>query len=115
MCARDWKDPKCIQVASLPYFSYESDGRVYSPSGINPALRAKEPNNKIDVNDTILIKNKSLRETLEQNDIEKDISYIDAYNRNIIKDDLSGTITTRVRDSNNTYIAIKKDKLICLN
>lgn len=112
---KDWEDPKCIQVASLPYFSYESDGRVYSPSGINPTLRAKEPNNKIDVNDTILIKNKSLRETLEQNDIEKDISYIDAYNRNIRKDDLSGTITTRVSDSNNTFIAIKKDKPICLN
>lgn len=56
---------------------------------------------------TILIRNKSLRETLEQNDIEKDISYIDAYNRNIRKDDLSGTITTRVNDSNNTFIAIK--------
>ena len=107
LCARDWKDPKCIQVASLPYFSYESDGRVYSPSGVNPALRAKEPNNKIDVNDTILIKNKSLRETLEQNNIEKDISFIDSYNRNIRKDDLSGTITTRVNDSNNTFIAIK--------
>lgn len=115
LCTGDWEDPKCIQVASLPYFSYESDGRVYSPSGINPTLRAKEPNNKIDVNDTILIKNKSLRETLEQNDIEKDISYIDAYNRNIRKDDLSGTITTRVSDSNNTFIAIKKDKPICLN
>lgn len=107
LCARDWKDPKCIQVASLPYFSYESDGRVYSPSGVNPALRAKEPNNKIDVNDTILIRNKSLRETLEQNNIEKDISFIDSYNRNIRKDDLSGTITTRVNDSNNTFIAIK--------
>lgn len=56
---------------------------------------------------TILIRNKSLRETLEQNNIEKDISFIDSYNRNIRKDDLSGTITTRVNDSNNTFIAIK--------
>lgn len=64
---------------------------------------------------TILIRNKSLRETLEQNNIEKDISFIDSYNRNIRKDDLSGTITTRVSDSNNTFIAIKKDKPICLN
>lgn len=56
---------------------------------------------------TILIRNKSLRETLEQNNIEKDISFIDGYNRNIRKDDLSGTITTRVNDSNNTFIAIK--------
>ena len=56
---------------------------------------------------TVLIRNKSLRETLEQNNIEKDISFIDSYNRNIRKDDLSGTITTRVSDSNNTFIAIK--------
>jgi DNA (cytosine-5)-methyltransferase 1 len=68
LCARDWKDPKCVEEISL-------------------------------------IKNKSLRETLEQNNIEKDISYIDAYNRNIRKDDLSSTITTRVNDSNNTFIA----------
>ena len=68
LCARDWKDPKCIQVASLPYFSYESDGRVYSPSGINPSLRAKEPNNKIDVNDTILIKNTIKQGYLEAHD-----------------------------------------------
>jgi DNA (cytosine-5)-methyltransferase 1 len=57
----------------------------------------------------VLIRNKSLRETLEQNNIEKDISFIDSYNRNIRKDDLSGTITTRVSDSNNTFIAIKPD------
>ena len=55
LCARDWKDPKCVQVATLPYFSYESDGRVYSPSGISPCLRAKEPNQKIDEDDKIII------------------------------------------------------------
>ena len=57
LCARDWKDPKCVQVATLPYYNYESDGRVYSPSGISPCLRSKEPNQKIDEDDTILIKN----------------------------------------------------------
>ena len=51
LCARDWKDPKCIQVATLPYFNYESCGRVYSPTGISPCLRSKEPNQKIDEND----------------------------------------------------------------
>ena len=55
LCVRDWKDPKCVQVATLPYFSYESDGRVYSPSGISPCLRAKEPNQKIDEDDKIII------------------------------------------------------------
>ena len=66
-----------------------------------------EVNAKYYLSDTQVNRNKSLRETLEQNNIEKDISYIDAYNRNIRKDDLSGTITTRVSDSNNTFIAIK--------
>ena len=59
LCARDWKDPKCVQVATLPYFSYESDGRVYSPSGISPCLRAKEPNQKVDENDGVLNNNNS--------------------------------------------------------
>lgn len=57
LCARDWKDPKCVQVATLPYYNYESDGRVYSPSGLSPCLRSKEPNQKIDEYDKILIKN----------------------------------------------------------
>lgn len=26
LCARDWKDPKCVQVATLPYYNYEGDG-----------------------------------------------------------------------------------------
>lgn len=56
LCARDWKDPKCVQVAKLPYFNYESDGRVYSVSGLSPCLRSKEPNQKIDENDGILNK-----------------------------------------------------------
>lgn len=56
LCARDWKDPKCVQVARLPYFNYESDGRVYSVSGLHPCLRSKEPNQKIDENDGILNK-----------------------------------------------------------
>lgn len=56
LCARDWKDPKCVQVAKLPYFNYESDGRVYSVSGLHPCLRSKEPNQKIDENDGILNK-----------------------------------------------------------
>ena len=51
------------------------------------------------------IANKSLRETLEQNDIQ-DTCYIDAYNRKI-DEEKSGTITTRVSASNNTFLAIK--------
>lgn len=52
---------------------------------------------------------KSLKETLEKNNINeiKDVAFVDSYNRNIKTDGNSGTITTRVDASNNTYIAIK--------
>ena len=51
--------------------------------------------------------NKALKETLEQNEIKQDISFADSYNKKIRDDGLSSTITTRINDSNNTFIAIK--------
>ena len=51
--------------------------------------------------------NKALKETLEINEIKTDVSFIDSYNKKIRDDDLSSTITTRVNDSNNTFLAIK--------
>ena len=51
--------------------------------------------------------NKALKETLEQNKIKQDISFVDGYNKKIRDDGLSSTITTRVNDNNNTFIAIK--------
>ena len=50
---------------------------------------------------------KTLRETLETNNIEEGINYIDAYNRKIDNTGIAKTISTRVDASNNTYIAIK--------
>jgi DNA (cytosine-5)-methyltransferase 1 len=53
---------------------------------------------------------KTLRETLQTNDIEsiEDVAYIDAYNRNIRNDNIVGSITTRVDASNNSYVAVRK-------
>ena len=51
--------------------------------------------------------NKALKKTLEQNKIKQDISFADSYNKKIRYDGLSSTITTRINDSNNTFIAIK--------
>lgn len=50
---------------------------------------------------------KTLRETLETNEIPDGVNMIDGYNRNIRTDELSGSITTRIDASNNTYLAIK--------
>lgn len=52
------------------------------------------------------IKNKSLQETLEQNEID-DTCYIDTYNKRIDKEK-TGTITTGVSFRNNTFLAIKE-------
>lgn len=54
LCARDYKDPKCVKVADLNYFGYETNNRVYSPSGCFPTLRANMPSQTIDENDSLL-------------------------------------------------------------
>ena len=53
--------------------------------------------------------NKRLNETLESNNV-KDGDFIDAYNKTV-NSELAGTITTRVSDSNNTFIANKEQTL----
>lgn len=108
LCARDWKDPKNEFIDKKGYIP-----NMYNPYN-NSEIKDIAPTQSTQCgsttsSSTVLIRNKSLRETLEQNNIEKDISFIDSYNRSIRKDDLSGTITTRVSDSNNTFIAIKPD------
>ena len=55
--------------------------------------------------DDNFIGNKSLQETLEQNEI-KDTCFIDTYNKRI-DEEKSGTITTGVSFRNNTFLAIK--------
>lgn len=55
------------------------------------------------------ILNNRLKETLQNNDIKDNVSFIDTYNRNIRDDNLSGTISTGVSFRNNTFLAIKKD------
>ena len=57
--------------------------------------------------DNFIITNKGLRETLETNEIPDEPSMIDAYNRKIKTDGNAATITTRVSESNDTFIAIK--------
>lgn len=38
LCARDWKDPKCVKVADLDIKGQDCIKRVYSPNGISPTL-----------------------------------------------------------------------------
>lgn len=45
LCARDFKDPKCIQIGNLDIKGHESMKRVYSPEGISPTLTTMEGGN----------------------------------------------------------------------
>lgn len=55
--------------------------------------------------------NKRLNETLESNNV-KDGDFIDAYNKTV-NSEVVGTITTRVSDSNCTFIAKKQNENVC--
>jgi DNA (cytosine-5)-methyltransferase 1 len=93
--ARDYKDPKLVLVAQLNGF--ESSGRIYSEDGLAPTINTMGGGNREPKIATRLAK------TLEKNSIE-DGDFIDSYNQ-IIRKGISGTITTRVSESNNTFVA----------
>lgn len=38
LCARDWKDPKCVKVGDLDIKGQDCIKRVYSPDGVSPTL-----------------------------------------------------------------------------
>lgn len=46
LCARDWKDPKCVQVAQLDIKGHDCIKRVYSDEGISPTLTDMQGGNR---------------------------------------------------------------------
>lgn len=46
LCARDWKDPKCIQVAKLDIKGQDIIKRVYSDEGLSPTLTNMQGGNR---------------------------------------------------------------------
>lgn len=46
LCARDWKDPKCVQVGKLDMKGHDSIKRVYSDKGISPTLTNMQGGNR---------------------------------------------------------------------
>lgn len=46
LCARDWKDPKCVQVAKLDIKGQEIIKRVYSQEGLSPTLTNMQGGNR---------------------------------------------------------------------
>lgn len=54
LCARDWKDSKCVQVAQLDIKGHDCIKRVYSDKGISPTLTDMQGGNR---QPKIMIKN----------------------------------------------------------
>ena len=46
LCARDWKDPKCIQVGELNIKGHDIIKRIYSGNGISPTLTDMQGGNR---------------------------------------------------------------------
>ena len=42
LCARDYKDPKCIEVGATCFGNNESNNRIYSDNGISPTLNTMQ-------------------------------------------------------------------------
>lgn len=45
LCARDYKDPKCIICGTTNISKYESSNRIYSPEGISPTINTMQGGN----------------------------------------------------------------------
>lgn len=85
--------------------SLENNKDIIIANNESPTLTTRADTLGVAIKDKKI--NKSLQETLEKNEIPDGINMIDSYNRNVRNDEISGTITTRVDASNNTYLAIK--------
>ena len=46
LCARDWKDPKCVQVGMLDIKGHDCVKRVYSGEGVSPTLTDMQGGNR---------------------------------------------------------------------
>jgi DNA (cytosine-5)-methyltransferase 1 len=56
LLARDYKDPKCVQIADLHYYNMDMPNRIYSPEGISPTLKTVSGGGEVKV-----LKNKLYR------------------------------------------------------
>ena len=118
LCARDYKDPKCVVVGTTNISKYESSNRIYSPKGISPTINTMQGGNlepKVAVKENtkkgydIAIEGDSIN--LEQPNsqtrrgrVGKQVAQtlttscnqgvIDFYNHRVKDDDFIGTLTT---------------------
>ncbi len=95
LCARDWKDPKCVQVGNLSGGKwdkiYESCRRVYSPDGISPTITTCQGGNT----EPKVCEFRTSTDTIYSDESVKRIR------NNIIKGDIANTLTANAMQSIN--------------
>lgn len=47
LCARDFKDPKCVEIGQTDYSKFEQTNRIYDSNGIAPTLTARQSLNEL--------------------------------------------------------------------
>lgn len=93
LCARDWKSPKCVQVAQMYVTHKESNpqaGRIYSVNGVSPTMDTCSGGNRMP---KIMIKNNNKKGYLEA--YEGDGVYTNtSTKRGTVQKDMIQTLTT---------------------
>ena len=109
--AKDYGIPqnreRCFMVSILGDYNYNFPKKIPLDKKLKDLLE-DNVDEKYYLSDKQI--NKSLKETLETNEIDnvENSAYIDSYNKNVRKDNISCAITTRVDASNNAYLLIKE-------
>lgn len=111
LCARDWKDPKCVKVCDLDIKGYDCEKRVYADGGISPTITTRSSHPKI------LIKNATKKGFLEGED--GDGCYISNIEkkRGTVQKNLIPTLKTSldvgvIIGSTQEHAAISKDGIV---
>ncbi len=98
ICARDWKEPKCVVLGSLNDKKYskmhENSRRVHDIDGISPTIHTCAGGN---TEPKVAVEERFFRQALEtavENDCEPG-DIVDAYNKKVNKTGISPTVTTR--------------------
>lgn len=102
LCARDYKEPKCVQVGELMGEKWEKmhdiSRRVYEPNGISPTVHCQTGGNtELKIVDKEKTQERFFRqafETMERNDCKVGDT-VDAFNKRVNKSGVAPTITTR--------------------
>lgn len=96
LCARDWKDPKCVrvkQVCNIYNGKHNSQaGRVFDADGLSPTLDTCNGGNRMPK--IVERMTKQAYETLQENDCNAG-DVINPFNKKVVNNGLCPTLTTR--------------------